>query len=108
MRVLQSLSTESCAHPGVVFEGGQCEVVDVEPDWSTPVRGVVLSVVLVVEGAGAAQRAQPIVGPQLLWVTQLRQHGGQLVAVGRQHAHQQREQTNIPAQHLHVIIVCEN
>lgn len=85
---------------GVVLEGCEGEVVDIEPDGGAPVGRIVLRVVLVVQRARLTQRAQPGLRPQLGRVAQLRQYGAQLAAVPRQRAQQQREQAHIPARTL--------
>ena len=90
-----------CTHLGVVLEGSEGEVVEIEPDGGAPVGCIVFGVVLVVQRAGAAERAQTGRRPQLPRVAQLRQHGAQLAAVARHHAQQQREQAHVPAHILY-------
>ena len=52
-----------------MLQGAQRQEVNVEPDWRAPVGRIMLSVVLVVDGAALAERSQAVLRPQLLRVS---------------------------------------
>lgn len=89
---------------GIMFQGTQSQIVDVDPDRSSPVRCIVFRIVDVVVARLARKTSQAKVSPQLGSVAQLVQDNGQSEIGRRQQTQQKGKQTDVTERVVHTSI----